>query len=99
MERGIKKRLDMLQQIADRDRGCMVTVRFTDGTEVVVPYYDGITGRYDEETGEFVESEIERRGWAGEVVSMEADDWRYANMIALMEALFKPVGGGANGQH
>lgn len=93
MEQGIKRRLDMLQQIADRDKGCMVTVCFTDGTEIVVPYYDGVTGRYDEETGKFVESEVERRGWAGEVVSMKTDNWRYANMIAMMEALFKPVGG------
>lgn len=90
MSSSISKRLDKLQkQITGGSDNCMVTVEFIDGSKVTVPYYPDFTG-YITDDGEVVESEIERRGWAGEVVAIECDNWRYANMVALLEAMWKP---------
>lgn len=83
----ITRRLDALQHIAGLNENPLVKVTFTDGSAVKVPYYDGFTGYIDDD-GEVHESEVERRGWAGEVASLSCDNWRYANMVALAAALW-----------
>ena len=87
------KRLRLLEErlnVIRNAENCTVTVTFTDGATVKVPFYGGLVGQFTED-GELVETEIERRGWAGEVAKMECDRWEYESMVAIMAAVWNPV--------
>lgn len=86
----ISQRLDKLKKHygGNVDLECNVTVTFTDGNKITVPYYPDFTGYYDN-GGTMHESEIERRGWCGEVAALECDNWRFDGMISLAAALWR----------
>lgn len=89
MIQAISRRLDRLQErFTDGCDNCNVTVTFTDGNKITVPYYPDFTGYYDND-GTMHESEIERRGWCGEVAALECDNWRIDGMISLAAALWR----------
>lgn len=78
---------ERLNGIHDVDN-CTVTVKFTDGTIAKVPFYGGLVGQFTED-GELIETEIERRGWTGEVAEIECDQWKFMPMCEIMEALWR----------
>lgn len=90
MNSSIFSRLNKLEEILSRDENCNVRVVFTDGTEKIVKFYPDFCG-YIDNNGVTHETEIERRGWAGEVISVKPDNWRYDGICSMLEALWRPA--------
>lgn len=78
MDNKIFRRLDALQQIADRNRPCKITVTFADGSKTIVDPCGAIN--LFREMGPF-----------GAITSVEADRPEYAGLADTLTAVCRPA--------
>lgn len=73
----IKQRLDALQQIADRNKPCKITVTFSDGNTTITDPAGAI--RLFRDMGPF-----------GAIVDMKADRPEYDGLVSTLAAVCQP---------
>lgn len=78
MDKSILKRLDALQQIADRNRPCKVVVKFTDGSSMDTDPVGAIRL-------------FQEQGLEGSIDSFTPDRPEYDGLCGVLSALCRPT--------